>query len=45
MGEVRNEYEVLVGEPERKRLLGGSRRKWNANTKVGFKGRGFDDFD
>jgi hypothetical protein len=42
---VRNEYEILVGEPERKRLLGRLRRKWKDNIKIGFKERGFYDVD
>lgn len=45
MGKVRNEYEILVGEPERKRLLRISRRKWKDNTKIGFKEQGFYDVD
>jgi hypothetical protein len=45
MGKVRNEYEILVGESERKRLLERSRRKWKDNTKTGFKERGFYDVD
>jgi hypothetical protein len=45
MGKVRNEYEILVGKPERKRLLGRSRHKWKDNTQIGFKERGFYDVD
>jgi len=26
--EMRNEYKILVGKPERKRLLGIHRRRW-----------------
>jgi hypothetical protein len=44
-GGVRNECEILVGEPERKRLRGISRRKWKDNTKMCFKERGFYDVD
>jgi hypothetical protein len=28
MGEIRNAYKILVGEPEEKRLLGRRRRRW-----------------
>jgi hypothetical protein len=28
MGEKRNAYRLLVGEPERRRSLGGPRRRW-----------------
>jgi hypothetical protein len=31
MGEKRNEYRLLVGKPERKRPLGGPRRRWIDN--------------
>jgi hypothetical protein len=33
-GEKRNAYRLLVGKPEGKRPLGGSRRKWMDNIKV-----------
>jgi hypothetical protein len=33
MGEKRNVYRFLVGEPEGKRPLGGPRRRWIDNTK------------
>jgi len=45
MGKMRTEYEILVREPERMRLIGRSRHKWKDNTKIGFKERGFDDVD
>jgi hypothetical protein len=28
MGEMKNEYKILVGKPEGKRLLGRPRRRW-----------------
>jgi hypothetical protein len=31
MGEMRNAYNILVGKPERKRLLGRPTRKWEDN--------------
>jgi hypothetical protein len=34
MGGMRNGYKVLVGQPERKRLLGRSRRRWEGNIKT-----------
>jgi hypothetical protein len=33
-GETRREYRTLVGKPERKRPLGGHRRRWKDNTKM-----------
>jgi hypothetical protein len=33
MGEKRNVYRLLVGEPEGKRPLGSSRRRWIDNIK------------
>lgn len=37
MEEVRNECMVLVGKPDRKRLLGMSRSRWKDNIKIGLK--------
>jgi hypothetical protein len=34
MGEKRNIYRLLVGKPERKRLLGRPRRRWVDNIKM-----------
>jgi hypothetical protein len=34
MGEKRNEYRILVGKPEGKRLLGRSRGRWGDNIKM-----------
>jgi hypothetical protein len=34
MGEIRNAYKALVGKPERKRLLGRTRRRWVGNIKI-----------
>jgi hypothetical protein len=34
MGEKRNAYRLLVGKPEGKRPLGGSRRRWVDNIKM-----------
>jgi predicted small integral membrane protein len=35
MGEKRNVYILLVGEPEEKRPLGRPRRRWMDNIKMG----------
>jgi hypothetical protein len=47
MGERRGVYNVLVGKPEGKRLLGRPRRRWENNIKmdlqeVGCRGYGLD---
>ena len=34
MGEWRDLYRVSVGKPEGKRLLGGTRRRWEDNIKM-----------
>jgi hypothetical protein len=34
MGEKRNVYKLLVGEPEGKRTLGRPRRRWIDNIKI-----------
>jgi hypothetical protein len=34
MGEKRNVYRILVGNPERRRLLGRPRRRWADNIKM-----------
>jgi hypothetical protein len=34
MGEKRNAYRLLVGKPERRRLLGRPRRRWLDNTRM-----------
>jgi hypothetical protein len=34
MGEKRNAYMILVGKPERKRLLGRPKRRWVDNIKM-----------
>jgi hypothetical protein len=37
MGEIINAYKILVGKPDRKRLLGTAKRKWENNIKMGLK--------
>jgi hypothetical protein len=37
MGEVINPYETLVGNPEEKRPLGGSKHRWNNTLKWNLK--------
>jgi len=41
MGERRGIYMVLVGKPEGKRPLGGSRRRWDDNIKMDLQDVGF----
>jgi hypothetical protein len=39
MGETRNAYRLLVGEPEEKRPLGRPRRRWADNIKMDLRER------
>jgi hypothetical protein len=41
----RNAYGILVGKPEGKRPLGGSRRKWVGNIKMDLRDVGCDGVD
>jgi len=34
MGEMRNEYNILVGKPQGKRLLGRPKRRWENNIRT-----------
>jgi hypothetical protein len=34
MGEMRNEYKILVGEPDGKRQFGRLRRRWKTNIRM-----------
>jgi hypothetical protein len=45
MGEKRNAYMLLVRKPERKRLLGRSRRRWINNIKMDLLEKGFSVLD
>jgi hypothetical protein len=45
MGEKRNAYRILVGNPEGKRPLGRPRRRWVDNIKMDLRERGWDDGD
>jgi hypothetical protein len=45
MGEKRNVYRILVGKPERKRLLGRPRRRWVDNIKMDLGEIGWDGLD
>jgi hypothetical protein len=45
MGEKRNAYRILVGNPERKRPLGRRRRKRVDNIKMDFREIGWDGMD
>jgi hypothetical protein len=42
MGEKRNAYRILVGNPERKRPLGRLRRRWVDNIKIDLREIGWD---
>jgi hypothetical protein len=45
LGEKRNAYRTLVGNPEGKRPLGGLRRSWVDNIKMDFREIGWDGMD
>jgi hypothetical protein len=45
MGEMRNEYRVLVGKPEGKRPLGRPRRRWVENIRIDVRELGWDSRD
>jgi hypothetical protein len=45
MGEKRNAYRLLVGKPERKRLLGRPRRRWVVNIMMDLVEVGWGDVD
>jgi hypothetical protein len=45
MGEVRGEYNILVGRPERRRPLGRPRSRWEDNIKIDLREIGFGDMD
>jgi len=45
MRERRNVYRVLVGNPEAKRPLGKSRRRWEDNIKMDLQDVGCDGMD
>jgi hypothetical protein len=45
MGDRRGVFGVLVGKPERKRLLGRPRRRWEDNIKMDFQEVGCGSMD
>jgi hypothetical protein len=45
MGEMRNAYRILVGNPEGKRPLGRPRCRWVYNIKMDLREIGWDDMD
>jgi hypothetical protein len=45
MGEKRNAYRILVGNPEGKRPLGRPKRKWVDNIKMDVREIGWDGMD
>jgi hypothetical protein len=45
MGEKRNAYRILVGDPEGKRRLARPRRRWVDNIKMDLREIGWDGMD
>jgi hypothetical protein len=45
MGEKRNAYRILVGNPEGKRPLGRPRRRWVDNINIDLRQIGWDGMD
>jgi hypothetical protein len=45
MGEKRNAYRILMGQPEGKRPLGKPRRRWVDNIKLDLREIGWDGMD
>jgi hypothetical protein len=45
MGEIRNEYKILVGKPEGKRPLGRPRRRWEDNIRMDLGEIGWEGVD
>jgi hypothetical protein len=45
MGEMRNAYRILVGNPDGKRPLGRPRRRWVDNIKMDLREIGWDCMD
>jgi hypothetical protein len=45
MGDKKNAYRILVGNPERKRPLARPRRRWVGNIKMGLREIGWDHMD
>jgi hypothetical protein len=45
MGEKRNAYRILVGNPDGKRPLGEPRRRWVDNIKMDLREIGWDGMD
>jgi hypothetical protein len=42
MGQMKNAYKILVGEPEGKRTLGRCRRRWEDNIRMDLKKIGWE---
>jgi hypothetical protein len=45
MGAVRNLYKILIRKPERQRLLGRQRRRWEDNIRVDLGHIGWESVD
>jgi hypothetical protein len=45
MGALRNSYKILIGLLERKRLVGGRRRRWKDNIRIDLREVGWEGVD
>jgi hypothetical protein len=45
LGEINNEYKILVGNPEGKKLLGRLRHRWEYNIGIDLRGIGWQVVD
>jgi hypothetical protein len=45
MGDVRNEYKILVGKPKRKGLFGGPGRRWEDTIRIDVREIGWGGVD
>jgi hypothetical protein len=43
MGEIRNAYKILVGQPERKRRHGRPKHRWEDNIRMDLKKIGWEN--
>jgi hypothetical protein len=45
MGEMRNDYKILIGNPEEKRLLGKPKRRWKGSIRMDLREIGWEVVD
>jgi hypothetical protein len=45
MGEMRNAYNILVGEPEGRRRIGRPKRRWEGNIRIDLREIGWENMD